>query len=96
METFANDLKCIYHAPNERTGYENMLEVTKKWNPKYPNIMKRWEDNWDVIFPIVKFSEDVCKVIYTTNAIESLNITYKKLNRLSVGIVFNISDTKRG
>lgn len=43
--------------------------------------MKRWEDNWDVITPIFKFSIDVRKVIYTTNAIESLNSTYKKLNR---------------
>ena len=37
--------------------------------------------NWDVISPIFKFSNDVRKVIYTTNAIESLNSTYKKLNR---------------
>ena len=81
MKMFANDLKSIYHAPDEKTGYENMLEVTKKWNPKYPNTMKRWEDNWDAISPIFKFSQDVRKVIYTTNAIESLNSTYKKLNR---------------
>ena len=81
MKMFANDLKSIYHAPDGKTGYENMLEVTKKWNPKYPNTMKRWEDNWDAISPIFKFSQDVRKVIYTTNAIESLNSTYKKLNR---------------
>lgn len=81
MKMFANDLKSIHHAPDEKTGYENMLEVTKKWNPKYPNTMKRWEDNWDAISPIFKFSQDVRKVIYTTNAIESLNSTYKKLNR---------------
>ena len=43
--------------------------------------MKRWYDNWDVITPIFKFSPDVGKVIYTTNAIESLNSTYRKLNR---------------
>ena len=43
--------------------------------------MKSWAQNWDVISPIFKFSNDVRKVIYTTNAIESLNSTYKKLNR---------------
>ncbi len=43
--------------------------------------MKRWYDNWDVISPIFKFSSQVRKVIYTTNAIESLNSTYRKLNR---------------
>ena len=43
--------------------------------------MKRWSDNWDAITPIFKFSPDVGKVIYTTNAIESLNSIYRKLNR---------------
>ena len=43
--------------------------------------MKRWYDNWDAITPIFKFSPDVRKVIYTVNAIESLNSTYRKLNR---------------
>ena len=43
--------------------------------------MKRWKDNWDAISPIFKFSATVRKVIYTTNAIESLNSTYRKLNR---------------
>ena len=81
MKSFASDLKTIYHAPDEKTAYENMHEVTEKWNSKYPNSMKRWEDNWDAVTPIFKFSQDVRKVIYTTNAIESLNSTYKKLNR---------------
>lgn len=43
--------------------------------------MKRWYDNWDAICPIFKFSSEVRTVIYTTNAIESLNATYRKLNR---------------
>ena len=43
--------------------------------------MKRWYDNWDAITPIFKFSPYVRNVIYTTNAIESLNSTYRKLNR---------------
>ena len=42
--------------------------------------MKSWYANWDVISPIFKFSADVRKVIYTTNVIESLNSTYRRLN----------------
>ena len=80
MKAFANDLKTIYHAPNAESGYEQLLEVKAKWDDNYPNAMKSWETNWDVISPIFKFSKDVRKVIYTTNAIESLNSTYKKLN----------------
>lgn len=80
-KAFATDLKSIYLAPNEQQGHANLERVTEKWSEKYPNALKSWEQNWDVLTPIYKFSSDVRKVIYTTNAIESLNSTYKKLNR---------------
>ena len=78
---FATDLKTIYHASNEQKALEALDRVTAKWTEKYPNAMKSWMTNWDAISPIFKFSADVRKVIYTTNAIESLNATYRKLNR---------------
>ena len=77
---FACDLKTIYHSSNERKGYERMQEITQKWNKKYPNSMKSWEVNWDSIAVMFKFSKEVRKVLYTTNAIESLNSTYRRLN----------------
>ena len=79
-KAFANDLKSIYHAPNEESGYERMHAVTEKWQDRYPNAMKRWGENWDVISPMFKFSADVRKVMYTTNAIESLNSALRRLN----------------
>lgn len=78
---FAADLKKIYNAPSEQRALEILDEVTEKWQEKYPRAMSRWYDNWDAISPIFKFSSDVRTVIYTTNAIESLNSTYRKLNR---------------
>lgn len=78
---FASDLKTIYHAPTEELGHERMERITEKWHERYPNAMKSWSTNWDVISPIFKFSADVRKVIYTTNSIESLNSTYRRLNR---------------
>ena len=80
-KAFASDLKTIYHASDEEKARMALDRVTEKWTAKYPNFMKRWYDNWDAITPIFKFSPDVRKVIYTTNAIESLNSTYRKLNR---------------
>jgi putative transposase len=80
-KAFANDLKTIYHAPDEQTGYVRMKEVAEVWNRKYPGVMNRWEDNWDVISPMFKFSESARKVLYTTNAIESLNSGFRRLNR---------------
>ena len=76
---FASDLKTIYTAPDEKTGLKQLETVTKKWEVHYPNAMKRWSDNWDVITPIFKFSSEVRKVIYTTNSIESLNSSYRSL-----------------
>jgi len=75
------DLKSIYHAPNEQAARNNLTNVTKKWEDKYPNAMKSWNKNWDSICPIFKFSQALRKIIYTTNAIESLNSTYRRLNR---------------
>ncbi len=79
-KSFSSDLKSIYTAPTEEVGYERLQEVKTKWQERYPNSMKSWETNWDVLTPIYKFSPEVRKVIYTTNAIESLNSTYKRLN----------------
>ena len=78
---FAKDLKKIYHSINEETGAAARDEVAAKWKEKYPYAMKSWVKNWDVISPIFKFSSTTRKVIYTTNAIESLNSTYRRLNR---------------
>ncbi|MDD4512127.1 MAG: IS256 family transposase [Eubacteriales bacterium] len=80
-KAFAKDLKTIYHAPDEEQGYARMQAVTQVWEKKYPGCMRRWADNWDVISPMFKFSAVVRKVIYTTNAIESLNSGYRRLNR---------------
>lgn len=78
---FCADLKTIYEAPTEEKALAALEHVTEKWSGKYPNSMKSWKQNWDAITPIFKFSTTVRKVIYTTNAIESLNATYRKLNR---------------
>lgn len=60
-KAFAKDLKTICNAPNEEQGRTNRDHVTEKWSEKYPNAMKRWERDWDVITPIFKFSADVRK-----------------------------------
>ena len=81
MKSFAADLKTIYNAVSEEAGRKARDLVAEKWSSKYPNSMKRWIENWDAVVPIFKFSEGVRKIIYTTNAIESLNSSYRKLNR---------------
>lgn len=81
MRAFASDLRTIYTAPDEKTAIKRLDEVDKKWTSLYPAAMKRWYENWDMIVPIFKFSSNVRNAFYTTNAIESLNSSYRRLNR---------------
>lgn len=78
---FAKDLKKIYTSENEVRGTEMLMEVMEKWEKKYPNAMTSWENNWDVISPFFKYSKELRKIMYTTNAIESLNSGYRRLNK---------------
>ncbi len=80
MKEFASDLKDTYLADSEEQGLRRLDEATAKWKEKYPYAMKCWYENWDAICPIFKFSKETRKVIYTTNAIESLNSSYRRLN----------------
>lgn len=80
-KALAKDLRTIYTAPDEASALEQLDRVTETWQNQYPYAMKRWEDNWDAISPIFKFSKDVRTAFYTTNAIESLNATLRRLNR---------------
>ena len=78
---FANDLKTIYHAPDEQTTLPRLDEVRVTWELKYPGCMTRWSDNWECISSMFKFFQTARKVMYTTNAIERLNSGFRRLNR---------------
>lgn len=58
-----------------------MLEVSEKWDKKYSAAMKIWKSNWDVICPFFKYSQELRKIMYTTDAIESLNSSYRRINK---------------
>ena len=81
MKVFAKDLKTIYTSPDEKNALKQLKLVTEKWEPLYPHAMNRWKENWDAVSPIFKFSKDVRTAFYTTNAIESLNASYRRINR---------------
>ena len=81
MRSLSKDLKAIYTAADEKSALAQLDKVTEKWKGLYPYAMKRWHENWDAISPIFKFSKDARTTFYTTNAIESLNSTLRRLNR---------------
>ncbi len=77
----ASDLKNVYTASNEEIGYQELIKLDEKWSKKYPTAIKSWVDNWDKLNTFFKFPPEVRKIMYTTNAIESLNSRYKALNK---------------
>lgn len=78
---FASDLKSIYKAVNEDSAMENLIVLKDKWDSKYPNAIKSWEDNWDNLSTFFVFPENIRKIIYTTNVIESLNSQFRKITK---------------
>ena len=81
MKAFASGLKLIYWAHNEESALNALAACEEKWGKKYPLSMQRWSDSWDETFTIFKYSEVTRRIIYTTNAIESLNSAIRRLNR---------------
>ena len=72
------DLKAIYSSPTEDAALEELDALKIKWNSKYPMIQKSWETKWNDLNEFFSYPEEVRKIIYTTNAIESLNFTLRK------------------
>jgi putative transposase len=75
----AADLKAIYRAATERQAAKELDEFMAKWGGKYQAIGKLWKENWDRVTPFFDFPAEVRKMIYTTNAVESLHMSLRKI-----------------
>ncbi len=74
----AADLKTIYRAATEEQAQQALSECAAKWGSKYGAAIKVWEDNWERLTPFFSYPEEIRRVIYTTNAVESLNSTLRR------------------
>ena len=81
LKAVCRDLKEVYSAVNAGSGHEALEEFGKKWNDKYPMIQASWERNWNNLTEFFNYPEDIRRAIYTTNAIESLNFSLRKVTR---------------
>ena len=73
------DLKKIYLAPSEELAASALDDFSEVWDDRYPMIAKSWRTRWTEIIPFMKFSPEIKKALYTTNAIESVNYTIRKV-----------------
>ena len=77
----AADLKKVYGAATETAAEQALVEFGDKWDKQYPTISKSWLNHWQRVIPFFAFPQDIRKAIYTTNIIESMNMTLRKVLR---------------
>jgi putative transposase len=75
----AADLKLIYRAATEAQAEQELKEFTGKWGSKYQAIGRLWKENSARVIPFFEFPAEVRRVIYTTNAVESLHMSLRKI-----------------
>ena len=73
------DLKLIYRASTLEEAEEALSHFSEKWDKQYPSISKSWRNNWARVIPFFDYPPEIRKVIYTTNAIESINMSLRKV-----------------
>jgi transposase-like protein len=74
----ARDLRPIYTAATEAAALDRFAEFSGRWEAKYPAIVKLWENAWSEFVPFLSFDSEIRAIIYTTNAIESVNSRIRK------------------
>jgi len=77
----AADLRLVYGAATEAEAQVYLDLFAEKWDRLYCSISKVWRTHWSRVIPLFAFPEDIRKVIYTTNAIESVNMSLRKVTR---------------
>jgi putative transposase len=78
---FCKDMKRIYTAATEEGGLEQLKRFEETWGKKYGYAVRSWENNWAVLSTFFKYPEEIRKLIYTTNPIESVNSSIRKVAR---------------
>lgn len=77
---FAQELKDVYRAHDAESGFSSLERLDKEY-PEYSPALKSWYDNWNELSHFFEYPQEIRKIIYTTNTIESINSQFKKVSR---------------
>ena len=77
----ANDLKTIYRANTVDEAQQNLNIFADKWDKTHPTVSKSWRNNWEQLTPFFDYPAEIRRAMYTTNAIESLNMSLRKVTK---------------
>ena len=74
QKPFMIDLKTVYQAETKDLAESNLIKLDEKWGKKYPMVLKSWNSKWDNLSTYFKYSQDIRRLIYTTNPGESFKV----------------------
>jgi len=77
----ADDLKTIYRSSTAEEARENLEVFSEKWDKTHPTVSTSWQNNWERLTPFFGYPAGIRRAIYTTMAIESLNISLRKVTK---------------
>ena len=81
QKEFINDLKPVYKAVSKEIAESELLKLEEKWGKKYPVVIKSWKDKWNNLSAYFKYPQEIRRIIYTTNIIESVHRQFRKLTK---------------
>ncbi len=81
LKEFSSDFKSVYRAPSETSALSELETIREKWGKKYPYAISNWDNNWEDVSSFFQFSDDIRRIMYTTNIIEGLNRQYRKVTK---------------
>ena len=80
-QTIVKEMRQIYEAPTVEAAEAAFAEFSENWRDVYPAMIRSWENSWAEFVPFLEFPPELRKVVYTTNAIESLNARFRRAVR---------------
>lgn len=81
MRPFMKDLKKVYGAVTEESALMELENLESVWGKKYPLPIKTWRQNWTLVSTFFKYPEEIRRLIYTTNIVESLHRQFRKVTK---------------
>lgn len=81
QKAFLADLKPVYKAATLAEGETSLEILSEKWGKKYPIVIKSWQENWPKLSTFFKYTEDIRRIIYTTNTIEGFHRQVRKVTK---------------
>jgi transposase-like protein len=81
QKQFLSELKPVYKAATKELAEQNLEALAQKWSKKYPVVIRSWQENWHKLSTYFKYTEDIRRIIYTTNTIEGFHRQVRKVTK---------------